>query len=184
MLYHESSVDDPSPSHAYRYPYENTLCGNSSLSAGDQITAAHNRSGDAVIALTRAYDYRAPWVDVAAANSNCSGVVFEMRANEAGWFNVPQGIIHVLATGKKCYVLMGPSPFTSNSYLTDFGTGMRALRDGGVPLSNANLFIVICAYSRPDVNFLGSGSTDPNSNQNSALAAAQWLLRFKNRSVQ
>lgn len=182
LLYHEPSIDDPSSAHAYRYPYETILNGNASLSAGDQITAAHNHVGDNIVVLTRAYDYRATGTDVATADTNCTGVLFEMRAPEAGMYNVPQGIAHVLASGKRCYVLMGPSSFTSNTYLTDLQTGMRALRDGGAPLNDPNLYIVVDNYSRPGVTFVGNGSSDPYANQDSVLAASQWLRRFRDRT--
>jgi hypothetical protein len=161
----------------------------------DMATAAH---GNNIIVHSRSYlgaanlsgtlsdDHRGYFVNMALSNPNTAGVVFEAAANQdLSAIHLNEGIGAVLASGKRCYVLLPPRQGSTN-YCGDIQAALGYLAQSATIhvegyLTNPNLYLVLAAYDRDStgVSFLDPTNPTSTTNPNTIAGALRCANNYR-----
>jgi len=151
-----------------------------------------------IIVHSRSFaDTRQAFVQAATADPTVSGIVFEFAPHAPGSpnyaastsnINLNQGVVTVLQSAKKVYLLMAPSgdwnQGISSSYASDVSAFVSQYLSLSGQLHNPNLYIVLAAYGRgtnpPGTpNGVGFLTPDDGISGNSILAALSSLKSYR-----
>jgi hypothetical protein len=135
--------------------------------------------GNRIVLLTRSFgdgDPRQAQLMHALANPSVSGATFEFNPEsiKPGW-KLDAGCQYILSVHKKCYLLMPPKAHATD-YVSDLEKAIRYFSKSKGLLFNPNVYIVVAAYTRPNlVHYVSNDNADRNSIQ----AAVAWLKAYR-----
>jgi hypothetical protein len=159
--------------------HECSGCPNDTVLTTQEIDTAAAAIGTGVVVLSRTYtagDPRADYVRQALADSNSSGVAFEVNPQLVPNLNLIQGIQDTLNVGKKSYLLMPPQ--AGASYRSYIQSVMQYLSQG-TQLASPDLYLVLAIYFRQGN---GRGFLESDFGDNSVQNAENWLKSYRSQS--